>query len=111
MQKRTRNEWKKIFTGIKEILDIDIKTRDINSTEKIKETVKNIAFQFARENKALDPVAMSEERHIKAQIDLIKSERDKYKRLYEETTTANNMLIERYRQEKNKSWFRKLLSK
>ena len=36
MQKRTRNEWKKILTGIKDILNIDVKTRDINSTEKIK---------------------------------------------------------------------------
>lgn len=108
MQKRTRNEWKKILTGIKEILDIDIKTRDINSIEKIKETARNIAFQFARENKALDPVAMSEERHIKAQIELIKSERDKYKKLYEETVNANNNLINKYENQKNKSWFKKI---
>lgn len=108
MQKRTRNEWKKILTGIKEILDIDIKTRDINSTEKIKETVKNIAFQFARENKILDPITMSEERHIKAQIELIKSERDKYKKLYEETVNTNNNLINKYENQKNKSWFKKI---
>ena len=108
MQKRTRNEWKKILTGIKEILDIDIKTRDINSTEKIKETVKNIAFQFARENKALDPVPMSEERFINSQMQLLKSERDKYKKLYEETVNANNNLINKYENQKNKSWLKKI---
>ena len=86
MQKRTRNEWKKILTGIKEILDIDIKTRDINSTEKIKETVKKIAFQ----------------------LQLLKSERDKYKKLYEETVNANNNLINKYENQKNKSWFKKI---
>lgn len=108
MQKRTRNEWKKILTGIKEILDIDIKTRDINSTEKIKETVKKIAFQFARENKELDPVAMSEEGFIISQMQLLKSERDKYKKLYEETVNANNNLINKYENQKNKSWFKKI---
>lgn len=53
MQKRTRNEWKKILTGIKEILDIDIKTRDINSTEKIKETVKKLLFNLLEKIKNL----------------------------------------------------------
>lgn len=104
MQKRTRNEWKKILTGIKEILDIDIKTRDINSTEKIKETVKNIAFQFARENKALDPVAMSEEQYFKAQISFLRKDRDKYKKMYEETVNTNNRLVDIYEREKKKTW-------
>lgn len=104
MQKRNRDEWKKIVTGIKEILDIDIKTRDINSTEKIKETVKNIAFQFARENKALDPVAMSEEQHLKAQMRFLRDERDKYKKMYEEVTRANNSLIAEYEKQKKKAW-------
>ncbi len=108
MQKRTRNELKKILTGIKDILNIDVKTRDINSTEKIKETIKNIAFQFARENKELDPVAMSEEKFIKEQIELLKSERDKYKKLYEETANANNNLINKYENQKNKSWLKKI---
>lgn len=111
MQKKTRDDWKKVVTGMKEVLEIDLKTRHITSTVELQEAIKKIAFQYVRKNKQLDPVTVSEERHIKAQIDLIKSERDKYKRLYEETTTANNMLIERYLQEKNKSWFKKLLSK
>lgn len=51
---------------------------------------------------------MSEEKFIKEQIELLKSERDKYKKLYEETANANNNLINKYENQKNKSWLKKI---
>lgn len=104
MQKRDRNEWKKIVTSIKEVLGVEYRTRDIYNTKKLQQCIKEIAFIFARDNKHLDPVAMSEEQHLKAQMRFLRDERDKYKKMYEEVTRANNSLIAEYEKQKKKAW-------
>ena len=67
-------------------------------------SIKEMAFMFARENKDQDPVAMSEEQYFKAQMSFLKGERDKYKKMYEEVTRANNSLIAQYERQKKKAW-------
>ena len=104
MQKRDRNEWKKIVTSVKEVLGVEYRTRDIYDTKKLQQCIKEIAFIFARDNKHLDPVAMSEEQYFKAQMSFLKGERDKYKKMYEEVTRANNSLIAQYERQKKKAW-------
>lgn len=104
MQKRDRNEWKKIVTAVKEVLGVDYRTRDIHDTQKLKETIKEMAFIFVRENKEQDTVAMSEEQYFKAQISFLRKDRDKYKKMYEETVNTNNRLVDIYEREKKKTW-------
>ena len=104
MQKRDRNEWKKIVTAVKEVLGIKYRTRDIYDTKALQRTIKEMAFIFARENKEQDPVAMSEEQYFKAQISFLRNERDKYKKMYEETVNTNNRLVDIYEREKKKTW-------
>lgn len=104
MQKRDRNEWKKIVTAVKEVLGIKYRTRDIYDTKALQRTIKEMAFIYARENKEQDPVAMSEEQYFITQMRFLRDERDKYKKMYEEVTKANNSLIAQYEKQKKKAW-------
>lgn len=104
MQKRSRNEWKKIVTAVKEVLGVDCSTRNINSTENLQNAIKKMAFKYARENITEDAVAMSEKHFLETQIEELKRERNKYKRMFEDATNANSKLVNRYEKEKRKTW-------
>lgn len=108
MQKKTRDDWKKVVTGMKEVLEINCPTRHITSTEKLQEKVKEIALQYA---KKVNPNYYSENMFLKAQITELKSQVEKYKEINKDIRKKNNLLKEKYEQEKNKSWLKKLLNK
>ena len=108
MQKRNRNEWKKIVTSVKEVLDVNYKTRDIYNTKDLQMAIKEMAFIFARENREDDIHYNAETKFLKSQIAELKEQVKKYKEIAEETTRSNNFLLNTYKKEKNKSWFKRI---
>ena len=108
MQKRNRNEWKKIVTSVKEVLDVNYKTRDIYNTKDLQMAIKEMAFIFARENREKDIVYNAETKFLKSQIAELKEQVKKYKEIAEETTRSNNFLLDTYKKEKNKSWLKRI---
>lgn len=108
MQKRNRNEWKKIVTSVKEVLGIEYRTRDIHSTSELQNVIKEMAFQYARDNKEDDIHYNAELKFLKSQIVELKKQVEKYRDMAEETTKSNNILLDIYENQKNKSWFKKI---
>lgn len=108
MQKKNRDDWKKVVTGMKEVLEINCPTRHITSTEKLQEKIKEIALEYA---KKINPNYYSENMFLKVQITELKSQIEKYKEINKDIRKKNNLLKEKYEQEKNKSWLKKLLNK
>ena len=109
MQKRNRNEWKKIVTSVKEVLGIEYKTRDIYNTKDLQSAIREMAFIYAKENREDDIAYNAEIKFLQSQIIELQKQAKKYRNIAEETTKANNNLINKYENQKSKSWLQKLL--